>query len=117
MPSSNQRSILIFSILTTAVLAAAALALLVASTSFMNTAVFPLFDPIFTHARYFSVSATALALMALGFVAYRAPRLLTPASFTAGTFAFLAAGAGVMLAGLIFSHPATLTLGACLVGV
>ncbi len=100
-----------------AVLAAAALALLVASTSFMNTAVFPLFDPIFTHARDFSVSATALALMALGFVAYRAPRLLTPASFIAGTFAFLAAGAGVMLAGLIFSHPATLTLGACLVGV
>ena len=80
-----------------AVLAAAALALLVASTSFMNTAVFPLFDPIFTHARDFSVSATALALMALGFVAYRAPRLLTPASFIAGTFAFLAAGAGVML--------------------
>ena len=100
-----------------ALLAVAALTLLVASTAFMNAAVFPLFDPIFTHARDFSVGSTAVALMALGFVAYRAPILLTPRSFIAGTLAFLVAGGAILLAGLALSHPVALTAGASLVGV
>lgn len=97
--------------------AAAALVLVVASTSFMNASVFPLFDPIFTYARDLSVTATALALAALGFVAYRAPRLLTPHSFAAGTFAFLLAGSAAMAAGLLLASPLLLAIGALAVGV
>lgn len=94
--------------------AATALALVLVSGTWMNTTVFPLFDPIFTYARDISVTFNAGALIALGYVAYRAPRLLAPGPFVAAAIGFQVVGAVGLAAGLALGGGALLTAGASL---
>lgn len=93
---------------------ACALALLLATTTLMNASVFPLFDDIYTFTRDISVTCAAVALLALGFIAYRFPRILTPHAFVGATFVCIGAGAIVLTCGLITKMPPLVIAGACL---
>lgn len=90
----------------------AALVLALCTTALMNGSLFPLFDTVFTFARDISVTFSAAALLALGFAAYRAPRLLGRRGLVAGAVACLAGGGALMIAGLAAASPAALCVGA-----
>ncbi len=87
------------------------------SISAMNQTVFPLFDPIFTFARDICITVNALALIMLGFAAYRLPWTLTPKSFVAITMAILGASCIALPLALGLHQMALLVIAALLIGI
>ena len=92
-------------------------AMMIAGTE-MNSHVFPLFDPIFMFARDISVTFNAVALLALGAVAYASSKVLTPRSFVAITFGCLVLGAVGLSFSLAIGSALLLTIGSsvCAIG-
>ncbi len=76
----------------------AALSFVLVASSFMNVSVFPGFDAVFAYARDISVTANAVALIAIGLVATFRPALLRVNVLNAGALALLALGCTLPLA-------------------
>lgn len=93
------------------------LALILAASSFMNIAVFPLFDDICTYARDISVLMGALALAAMGVVAMFRPALFSARAMLVMGMMPLIVGAVCLVGGLELASPALLVTGACLVAM
>ena len=93
-----------------------ALTLALCTTALMNGCLFPQFDAVFMFARDISVTCSALALLGLGFAAYRVPRLLRP-GLVGAAVGCIALGGACMGAGLGFGAPAALVMGASAVAV
>lgn len=85
------------------------------TSSLMNAAVFPLFDPLFTYARDISVMANAVALIALGLVATFRPAWLHVRLSIAIVVACIAVGSLLLAGSLALGDAALMTLSACVI--
>lgn len=94
-----------------------ALVLIFATSSFMNVAVFPSFDAIFTYARDISVIAGSASLLIIGVIAMFRPAVFGSHAVLATSVLALALGAGCLLGGFASASPVLLAVGACLVAV
>lgn len=93
----------------------AAIAGIVMIPVFMNSALFPRFDTLFTYARDLSVLFQALALLALGVLAFQKPSYLKPRILLVIVICFLLIGA-IGLTSTLLTVPSTglLVVGACI---
>ncbi|WP_296009771.1 helix-turn-helix transcriptional regulator [uncultured Adlercreutzia sp.] len=94
--------------------AGGALALFLLSTSIMNGTVFPLFDAVFMFARDISVTVAAIAYVALGLAAWRAPHLLTGRLVVAGNALAVAIGVAATAGGVALASAPLLVAGSSL---
>lgn len=94
-----------------------ALLLTLGATALMNGSLFPQFDAVFMFARDISVTFSAATLLALGFAAYRAPRLLRERAIVAAAVACLLSGGALLGLGLALQLAAPLVAGASLAAV
>ena len=90
-----------------------ALSMIIATTSVMNTVMFPGFDAVFTYARDISVFANSVLLIIIGLVATFRPRLLVVRIANPVLVGCLVGGAVVLALGLRFDSPVALTVAAC----
>lgn len=95
----------------------AAIACVLLTTSLMNVAVFPLFDPLFTYARDISVVANAVTLIALGLVGTLRPAWLQAALSLRIVVAGTILGAILLVWSLAWDSAWVLTVSACIVAV
>lgn len=90
----------------------AALLLVLGATALMNGSIFPQFDAVFMFARDISVTCSAITLLALGLMAYRAPSALRRGAIIGGAAACIVLGGALLAAGLAWALPAPLVIGA-----
>ena len=84
----------------------AALLLVLGATALMNGSIFPQFDAVFMFARDISVTCSAITLLALGLMAYRAPSALRRGAIIGGAAACIVLGGALLAAGLAWALPA-----------
>lgn len=96
---------------------ALALALLLISSSAMNTAVFPLFDGVFTYARDVSVFANAVFLVAVGLWASFSPGRLRANAANASAFVLFLIGGILLPVALVLESAALLVVSSCVLAV
>lgn len=96
---------------------ALALALLLLSSSAMNTAVFPLFDGVFTYARDVSVFANAVFLVAVGLWASFSPGRLRANTANAAAFVLFLLGGVLLPVALALENAALLVVSSCVLAV
>ncbi|MEE0845689.1 MAG: LuxR C-terminal-related transcriptional regulator [Eggerthellaceae bacterium] len=95
----------------------AALALVLATSSVMNIAVFPAFDAVFTYARDISVLAGSLSVAVIGVVAMFRPATFGARAMVVASVSLLLVGAALLLAGFILASPTLLCVGASLAAI
>lgn len=93
-----------------------ALAAVLLTVSFMNTAVFPLYDAINPYAREVTTAANVLTMIGIGAVAFFAPRRLNGTVFNIAAFAFLLASALLLPVAFRLSSTAVLFLVCVMIG-
>lgn len=96
---------------------ALALALLLLSSSAMNTAVFPLFDGVFTYARDVSVFANAVFLVAVGLWASFSPGRLRANAANTSAFVLFLIGGILLPVALVLESAALLVVSSCVLAV
>ena len=94
--------------------AGGALALFLLSASIMNGTVFPLFDAVFMFARDISVTVAAIAYVALGLAAWRAPHLLAGRLVVTGSALAVAVGVAATAGGVALASAPLLVAGSSL---
>ncbi len=87
-----------------------ALCLVLAASTFMNVAAFPLFDHVFAYARDISVFANAACLVVVALIAAFKSSLLNSRLITIAAIACMAAGSVGIALSLVFSLPALLVV-------
>lgn len=95
----------------------AAIAMVLLTVSFMNTAVFPLFDTVNVYSREVATTANALAFIALGIVAFLAPARLNSTVLNVAAFVLLVAAALLIPCALTFDNTGLMHLSATVVGI
>lgn len=94
-----------------------AIAMVLLTVSFMNNAVFPLFDTVSVYSREVATTANVLAFIAIGLVAFLKPARLNSTALNATAFVCLLAAALLLPCALTFDNTGLMHLGATVVGI
>ena len=93
-----------------------AIAMVLLTVSFMNNAVFPLFDTVSAYSREVATTANVLAFVTIGIAAFLAPARLSSAVLNVAAFVCLLSAAILLPCALTFESTALLHLAATVIG-